>query len=229
MTFIFHDTLKMLIFLQEYNVKKIIISLILVASIFMVSCSSSTKSDESPTITFVHPQNNETITDSIYTIEVSVADTKSIIYVEISVDSFCLYHTPTNKNYTCEWQTYWFTDSADHTIKVEAIDSDGKTTTKSINVTLSDEVYITPKPLTPADNATLQYPIDLSWTAIQDADSYDVDLVINGFSFYPTPLTNSQTINYTIYGDATWKVKAVDWFGSTKYSEEYHFTVTETK
>ena len=216
--------------LQEYNMKKIIIGLILLGCIFMISCSSSTSSDDSPTITFVHPQNNETITDSIYTLEVSVEDTKSISSVSIYVDSVCLYQSPTNKNYSCEWKTYWFTESSDHTIKVEALDSNDKATTKSIDVILSDEVYITPKPLTPADNATLQYPIDLTWTEISDAFSYEVDLVINGVTFPLTPSTNSQTINYTIYGAATWKVKALDTLGmETKYSEEYHFTVTETK
>lgn len=209
--------------------KNIILALALLSFVFILSCSSSTGSDDSPTITFVHPQNNETITDSIYTIEVSVEDTKSIVSVSIYVDSTCLYQTPA-KNYTCEWQTYWFTNSADHTIKVEATDSNDKTTTKTIDVTLSDQAYITPKPLTPADNAMLKYPINLSWTAIQGADSYEVDLIINSVTFPLTPSTNSQSIDYTIYGDATWKVKAVDAFGmSTKYSEEYHFTVTETK
>ena len=209
---------------------KIILGLVLLSLAFMISCSSSTSSDDSPTITFVHPQNNETINDSIYTIEVSVEDTKSILSVSIYVDSVCLYQSPSNKNYSCEWHTYWFTESYDHTIKVEALNSDDKTTTKSIDVTLSEQAYIAPKPLTPADNATLQYPVNLSWTPIQDADSYEVDLVINGVTFPLTPSTNSQSIDYTIYGDATWKVQAVDAFGmSTKYSEEYHFTVTETK
>ncbi|MBN2016525.1 MAG: hypothetical protein JW794_00050 [Candidatus Cloacimonetes bacterium] len=210
--------------------KKIILGLTLLSLAFLMSCSSSTGSNESPTITFVHPQNNETINDSIYTIEVSVEDTKSIVSVSIYADSVCLYQSTDSKNYTCEWHTYWFTDSADHTIKVEATDSDDKTTTKSVDVTLSEQAYITPKPLTPANNATLQYPVNLTWTAIDNALSYEVDLVINSVTFPLTPATNSQTIDYTIYGAATWKVKAVDAFGmSTKYSEEYHFTVTETK
>ncbi|HEX38303.1 MAG TPA: hypothetical protein ENG70_05575 [Candidatus Cloacimonetes bacterium] len=208
--------------------KKLSILSIFLGILFVISCTSSTSSDNPPTITFIHPQDNETINDSIYTIEVSIEDTKSIVSVSIYVDSICLYQSPTNKNYTCDWHTYWFTDSADHIIKVEALDSDGKTSIKSIDVTLSDQAYITPNPLTPVDNATLQYPIDLTWTAIEDAFSYEVNLVINGVTFPLTPSTNSQTIDYTIYGAATWKVKALNALGmETRYSDEYHFTVNQ--
>lgn len=210
--------------------KKIILSLILLASIFMISCSSSTSSDDPPTITFIHPQNNETITDSIYTIEVSVEDTKSILGVSIYVDSVCLYQSPTNKNYSCEWQTYWFTDSYDHTIKVEALDSDDKTTTKSIDVTLSDQAYITPNLLAPADNSTLQNPINFSWSAIPQASDYEIHITINDTPFVNTSISTTYSNSFLIYGPATWKVKAIDAIGmETKFSEEYHFTLTETK
>lgn len=210
--------------------KNIILALTLLSFVFILSCSSSTGSDDSPTITFVHPQNNETITDSIYTIEVSIEDTKSIVYVTISADTFCLYQT-TNKNYTCEWQTYWFTNSADHTIKVEAIDSDDKTTTKSINVTLSDEAYATPKPLTPADNATLQNPVNFSWTALPQAMNYEIHITINDTIYPPYYSTTTTYSNsFLIYGPATWQVKAQNWRGQeSKLSEVYHFTLNETK
>ena len=210
--------------------KKIIIVLTLLCMTFLISCSSSTSSDDSPTITFVHPQNNETINDSIYTIEVSVEDTKSILSVSIYVDSVCLYQSPSNKNYSCEWHTYWFTESYDHTIKVEALNSDDKTTTKSIDVTLSEQAYVAPKLLSPADNSTLQNPLNFSWTALPQTFQYEVYITINDTPFVNTTVDTTYSNSFLIYGPATWQVKAQNALGmESKLSELYHFILNETK
>jgi len=212
---------------------KIILGLALLSLIFIISCSSSTSSDDPPTITFIQPQNNETINDSIYTIQVSIENNSStfgIVSTKIFIDSICVVTLADKDNCSYDWHTYWWTESTDHSIRVEAMDGNNNTATKSINVSLSDQAYIVPKLLTPPDNSQQQNPMNFSWTALPQTFQYEIHITINDTPFVNTTTNTTYTNSFLIYGAATWKVKAQNALGmKSKFSEEYHFTLTETK
>ncbi len=209
--------------------QKISVLVFITGLLFMFSCSSSTGSDSNaPTITITQPQNNETINDSIYTIQVSADDSKSIVSLKLYIDSLLVKDTAGKTDCQYDWHTYWWTESSDHTIKVEALDSDDNTTIKSVEVTLSDQAYITPKLMSPPDNATILNPVDFSWTAIPQASSYEIHITINDTPFINTSFTTTYSNSFLIYGSGTWQVKAQNGIGmETKLSEVFHFTLTE--
>jgi len=211
--------------------KNIILALTLLSFVFILSCSSSTGSDtKPPTITITQPQNNETINDSIYTIQVDATDNKSIVSIKIYIDSTLVANSTSKDNCNYDWHTYWWTESTSHTIKVEALDSNDNTATKSIDVTLSEQAYIVPKLLLPADNSTLQNPLNFTWTALPQAAQYEIHITINGTPFINTATTTTYSNSFLKYGPATWQVKAQNALGmESKLSEVYHFTLNETK
>ncbi|MCD6329324.1 MAG: hypothetical protein J7M10_03050 [Candidatus Cloacimonetes bacterium] len=211
--------------------KNIISALLLLSFVFILSCSSSTGTDtKPPTITITQPQNNETINDSIYTIQVNVTDNKNIISIRIYIDSILVANSTSKDTCSYDWHTYWWTESADHTIRVEAMDGNNNTATKTIDVTLSEQAYIVPKLLTPADNSTQQNPLNFSWTALSQAAQYEIHITINDTPFINTSTTTTYSNSFLIYGPATWQVKAQNVLGmESKFSEIFHFTLNETK
>jgi len=209
--------------------KKLFIIIILIPIVLAIACSSSTKSDNTkPNITIIQPQNNETINDSIYSIEVSATDSKSINSITIYIDSIEVASSSGKYDCTYDWHTYYWTEKQEHLIQVTAMDDNLNTTTKNIDVTLAEEAYVTPKLLSPDDGSQLQNPLEFSWSSLPEAIQYQIHITINDTPFLNTATDTVYSNSFLIYGNGTWKVSAENGFGmSTNFSEEKHFVLEQ--
>lgn len=202
---------------------------IILLSIFMISCSSSTDTDSNkPEITIIQPQNNETIADSVYTIQVSATDEKSISSIEINIDYIQVTSTSGKMDLEYEWHTFYWTETTAHQIQIVATNDNLNSTKKNINVTLADEAYTTPDLISPPDSSQQQNPLDFKWSSLPQAIQYQIHISINYTPFLNTAMDTVYSNSFSIYGDGTWKVCAQnDWGMSSKFSEEFHFELQQ--
>ncbi|MBC8525753.1 MAG: hypothetical protein ISS28_04600 [Candidatus Cloacimonetes bacterium] len=212
--------------------KKLISFILFLCLLFIINCSSSTDNDTTPpTVTISQPQDGATITDSITSIKVNATDNVGIASITLYIDDIEVSSTAGNTTYEYEWFVLYWSYSNDHTIRATACDLNDNKGSKSINVTVTEEAYIYPELLEPADNSEVQNPIVFKWTSLPDAYQYEVHFAHNDTLFIETPSDTTITKDFYIFGSFKWKVRAERIFlagaDTSKYSPYFHFILSE--
>ncbi|MEA3476105.1 MAG: Ig-like domain-containing protein [Candidatus Cloacimonadota bacterium] len=210
--------------------KKLISLILFLCLLFIINCSSNNDTTP-PTVTISQPQDGATITDSITSIKVNATDNEGIASITLYIDDIEVGSTVGNTTYEYEWFVFYWSDSNDHTIRATACDLNDNKGSKSIDVTVTEEAFIYPELLEPADSSEVQNSIEFKWTSLPDAYQYEVHFAHNDIVFIETPSDTTITKNFDIFGSFKWKVKAERIFiagaDTSKYSPPFHFTLTE--
>ncbi|MBS3740608.1 MAG: hypothetical protein KGY75_01090 [Candidatus Cloacimonetes bacterium] len=209
--------------------KKISIISVLIASLLIAYCSSSTSNNShNGSINITNPSDGDIITNIFTKVEADVSTKNSEIKVEFAIDNI-VYKIDSIAPYSYDWHNFYWADGNAHSIKVTAHDSESWWAHDSISVTVSEEAGTHPTVISPADSSvyTVGDSITFSWNSLPEASQYFIE-------FSQLKNDNRGTVFDTVYttsfiesGNYSWKLQAENYGLESDFSPEYYFSILE--
>ena len=183
--------------------------------------------DDPPSVTITSPQNNATVGGNV-TIQASATDDRGIQKVEFYIDNEKKF-TDMGSPYSWVWDTSNYS-VGQHTIKVIAYDTSGKTASSEITVNVSHDVVTDNPPYvsitSPQNGSTVSGEITIQISATDDIGISKVELYIGSNKI--ADLTSSPyryNLNTSSYPNGTYTLKAVA-YDTTNQTAQDQITIT---
>jgi len=209
--------------------RKTSIIFVLIASLLIAYCSSSTSSSsDDGSVNITNPSEGDVITEIFTKIEVDVSTKSSEIKVEFAIDDI-VYKIDSIAPYSYDWHNFYWADGNQHCIKATAHDSESWWANDSISVTVAEEAGTHPIIFLPPDSSVhaLGDSITFRWSSLPEASQYFIEFSQLKTHDRGTVFDTVYTTSFIESGNYTWKVKAENYGLESDFSSEYYFSITD--
>jgi pimeloyl-ACP methyl ester carboxylesterase len=176
------------------------------------ACDVNKPDETPPTVEITFPVEGMTIAGPVL-IAANVSDNEGIGSVTFLVDGVVM-DEDSEYPYEYTWQAFYWSDNANHTIQVEAIDESGNVGTSDIiNVLVADSAQVSFTALAPAQGALVvdNQAVRIRWRTIPEAQVYSIQIASDSaFADIISEAVQSDTIIVRTLDPGTyyWRVQA---------------------